>query len=286
MALTKQEIMLQIAQGKIQTALENLIQLSGQLKDKEMQQRAILLFSQLSQLKNTFGNGTIDNKTYQLELNRITEASLQVAQELPAGQQHVHQAHAGSQQQYARQAPQSGSGWKTWGILLTGAGGLLVILVIVAQMMNPGTQDNTGLPQQNFKEANPASQLTPSQRTVPTTAQPIETQKITNPHDKYVGVWQGTMNVAGMVIEGLTINLNANNQYASTMSNPADGSPLNSDQGTWTISENGLLVLRSVGGMKEVYNTNWVNNNLFNATFVDGTNQELIGLAVVFSRRN
>ncbi len=285
MAPTKQEIILQIANGKVQTALENLVQQTGQLQDKEMQQRCILLYSQLSQLKNSFGAGTIDNKTYQLELNRITEAALKAAQDLPATQ-HQQQYHTPPpyQQHGTYQQQSSSSGWKTWGILLTGAGGVVVLLIIVGLMMEqPAT--NSALPTTSFIEANPGggAKSTPGSSSV---TKPTEPAVTVNPYDKYVGTWEGAMNVGGMVIGGLHISLNSNNQYYSTFKNPYDGSLLAEDKGSWLISNNGLLSLNSVQGAKEVYNTQWDNSNRFAATMVDGPTPELIGAVVVFAKLN
>ena len=128
MALTKQEVIRQIQQGKVQSALEGMVQLSGLARDKEVQQRCVLLQSQLSQLNAKFGMGTFDNKTYQLELNRITQAALEIAYDMPTVVQAPPQY---ARPQYSPVTQHSSSAWKTWGILLTGAVGVVVILAMI-----------------------------------------------------------------------------------------------------------------------------------------------------------
>jgi len=78
MVLTRQDIIKQIQQGKIQAALEGMVQLSGQTRDKDLQQRCVLLQGQLAQLNSKLGLGTLDNASYQLGLNRIAKRGVGV----------------------------------------------------------------------------------------------------------------------------------------------------------------------------------------------------------------
>lgn len=293
MALSKQEIIRQIQQGKVNFALDAMVQVSGVARDKELQQRCVLLQSQLSQLNNKFGMGTIDNKTYQLELNRITQAALDMAYELPSmtqapPQYNQGQYHSGSHSS----GPAPGSAWKTWGILMTGGVGVLVIIIIIGSMMNNGAQPGAGLPLQP-SGGNPSTTTNyvvptdnPGTGNVVSTKTPSEPQKAPNPHDRYVGSWEGAMNIGGVSLAGLTIVLNSNNRYVSYMRNPADGTMLGSDQGTWIVTEGGLLVLNAQGGAKEVYNTSWNSARQFNATLVDGSSPEFVGMVVAFAKND
>jgi hypothetical protein len=284
MVQNKHDIIRQIQQGKVKTALEGIVKLSGLARDKEIQQRCLILQSQLSQLESNFGMGTFDQKTYQLEQNRITQAALDLVYMLPdvvaAPPQYQAQGTA-----YNQSTPSS-SGWKTWGIMLTGAVGLMVVLLMISQMMNmdqgnsvtsqPGSAPVNTLAQQN--------QPTTQSSSAPLTVSKIAEPEAVNPHDKFVGSWSGSMSIAGMVLGGLNINLRPGNRYTSAAIDPSSGAHLASDAGSWSISENGFLVLQSDLGNKEVYSVHWNSAGQFNATFVDGTNAELAGLTVSFSK--
>ncbi|MBC7776439.1 MAG: hypothetical protein H7246_13480 [Phycisphaerae bacterium] len=277
MALTKQDVIRQIQQGKVQSALEGMVQLSGLARDKEMQQRCVLLQSQLSHLNNKFAMGTFD-QTDQLARNRITEAALDIAYELPSVVQAPPQY---GQVQYSRTPQQSGSAWKTWGILLTGAGGLLLLLLVVNLMMNQ-QESNIGSPQNSFIDtnANPEVQPTQTQQAVKPSSQisqPVE--KVVSPQDKFLGSWEGVMSANGITLGSLSLVLKPGNRSSIF-------SEAGSDNGTWGITENRQLMLTSSLGVREIYSVNWNGPNSFFATMVDGTMPEFVGLNISFSKTN
>ena len=78
-----------------------------------------------------------------------------------------------------------------------------------------------------------------------------------NPHDKFVGTWSGTMAVAGIALGTLKINMEAGNRYTSHAIDPTSGTQVGADSGSWTISSDGLLVLKSALGAREVYSVLW-----------------------------
>lgn len=283
MTQTKQEIIRQIQQGKVQSALEGMVQLSGVARDKEVQQRCVLLQSQLSQLNTKFGMGTFDNKTYQLELNRITQAALEIAYDMPAVVQATPQY---NQTQYSNQAS-SGSGWKTWGILLTGALGVIVLLVVINQIMTPDP-DTITYPQTSF---NNPQQTTPTQQTsnhnaanvTPAESKPpAVVEKAENPQDKFIGSWQGTLYANGIPLGMLKITLQSDQHYVSQMLNPDTGEGIEADRGNWQITGDGLLNLASALGAREEYSVQWIGPNAFNGTLVRATNEALIGMRISF----
>ncbi|MBN8677881.1 MAG: hypothetical protein J0M29_06625 [Chitinophagales bacterium] len=281
MAPTKQEIIRQIQQGKVKTALEGIVQLSGLARDKEVQQRCLILQSQLSQLDSNFGMGTFDQKTYQMEYNRITQATLELVYMLPA----VVEAPPQYRAQGSAYQPQTtaGSGWKTWGILLTGGVGVLVILMVVGLMMNKGQDgSNTNIP--GAPTGNTLTQQNQPSTAPMTSAKEVAPAPQEHPHAKFVASWSGSMIIAGIVLGGLKIKLMDNYRYKSNMADPTSGQQLASDSGTWSVSENGTLVLQSDQGANEEYSVLWNSATQFNATLVNATNQELIGLTVSFSK--
>lgn len=289
MALTKQEIVRQIAQGKIQTALEGLVQLSGSIRDKELQQRCILLYSQLSQLKGSFGAGTLDNKTYQLELNRITDAALQAANELPATMSSYQQQ---TNRQHTNQPP-AGSVWKTWGILLTGAVGIVLVLVVIGLIMNEGNGD---LAEQNYRpntdnsetalhservSGQPSAQNFTSSNVVSNPpAEPVRN----NAEDSFVGNWNGTASVSGIPFGYMQVNLMSNRQFIAYAVDAYDGSRMESDRGTWSLLGSGMLRLNSNSGAYEVHHVAWSNADAFQARLVEASNAAMIGMDVSFAR--
>lgn len=285
MTPTKHDIIRLIQQGKVKTALEGIVQLSGLARDKEVQQRCLILQSQLSQLEAKFGMGTFDHKTYQLELNRITQAALDLVDLLPAVVAAPHQYNTTTSQRNDRQSD-NGSAWKTWGILLTGAVGVMVMLVIVGLMMNNNQQNTQGslpntTPNAFNESAGPAQQ--PAAKPM-VSSSIAETEKPVNPNDRFLGAWSGTMAIAGIAVGILKINLDEGNRYSSHAIDPASGAQVGTDTGTWTISSDGLLVLKSSLGAKEIYSIFWSSPGQFIATFVDGTNDEFAGLTISFVR--
>jgi len=145
MVLTRQDIIKQIQQGKIQAALEGMVQLSGQTRDKDLQQRCVLLQGQLAQLNSKLGLGTLDNASYQLGLNRIAQTTLEAAYDLPATLPN----HSTAQQTQARYQPQTSSsnssGWKTWGILLTRGVGVIIFLGVLGTVVEDNGANDTSM---------------------------------------------------------------------------------------------------------------------------------------------
>ncbi len=284
MVQNKQDIIRQIQQGKVKTALEGIVKLSGLARDKEIQQRCLILQSQLSQLEANFGMGTFEQKTYHLEQNRITQAALDLVYMLPdvVAAPPQYQAKGTAYHQ-----PASGSSaWKTWGIMLTGAIGLLIVLIIAGTMMDK----EQGATMTNLPENSPVNTFTPkNQPATQSSSAPLTVSQVAEPaslhsQDMFVGKWSGSMVVGGIVLGGLNINLQPGNRYTSAANDPSSGAHLASDAGSWSISESGFLVLQSDLGIKEVYSVHWNSAVQFNATYVDGTNTEFAGLTVSYSK--
>lgn len=291
MAQTKQEIVRLIAQGKIQTALEGLVQLSGAIRDKELQQRCIVLYSQLSQLKGSLGAGTLDNKIYQMEINRITDAALQAANELPATIPSNQQQHYTNRQQ-SNQPPTS-SVWKTWGILLTGGVGVVVVLGIFGLGMN---NNGGGAPEHNYQSSNnnpesyqslessnsqaPAQNYTPSNTVTPT--EPPRNSA----EDKFAGSWNGTISANGIPLSLVNINFLENRRFISYFVDPYSGARLEADRGTWGLTNAGILRMTSNNGGYESYQVGWSHTDAFQARLVDATDATMIGMDVSFARAN
>lgn len=295
MVLTKQDILRQIAQGKVRAALEGIMQLSSMVKDKELNQRGILLYSQLSQLNTKFELGTFDNKTYQLELNRITEAAISAANELPANIPAA-QEYAPQAQYRAQPQPQSsGSAWKTWGILLTGAVGVVLILAVVSWMMNKPESPSSS-PQNSFNNVIPAqtqerseaekTNIQPAGNTQPEVSKPVSLDKPNASAQKFHGTWNCILSASGIAFGMAMIVINPNSSYVTYTLNPMTNELAQSDQGNWLITENGLLRFNSALGQKEVYSVVWSSSDQFLGTLVEASNMELRGMNVTFSREN
>ena len=288
MALTKQEVIRQIQQGKVQSALEGMVQLSGLARDKEVQQRCVLLQSQLSQLNAKFGMGTFDNKTYQLELNRITQAALEIAYDMPTVVQAPPQY---ARPQYSPVNQHSSSAWKTWGILLTGAVGVVVILAVINLSGNSSPDQATNA-QTSFLNPESTSQIQPTKNQDvrnpdPGTSrpQPVE-QPASRPQDKFAGIWQGVVSVSDIPMATLFINLQTNGRYESQLTNAYTNEMLSKSLGTWSLQNDGLLNLTSQDGEKETYSVEWVNNVAFNAVLIKASDASLIGMKVAFVKNN
>ncbi|MFN0212846.1 MAG: hypothetical protein ACKVT2_01215 [Saprospiraceae bacterium] len=289
MAQTKQEIIRQIQQGKVQTALEGMVQLSGLARDKEQQQHCVLLQSQLSQLNTKFGMGTFDNKTYQLELNRITKAALELAYELPSVIQAPPQySNAPS---YPHKSNQSSSAWKTWGILLTGAAGVVVLLVM-AQLFMDTSGDNASNIQTPYTNTQQTLQNPTTENKNKSNAAPLEsTQSLpveakSRLQDKFVGLWQGVVSMNGISVANLVIAFQGDNRYESQLANSFTGEVLSTSRGDWRLENDGQLKLTALEGPFEVYTVGWTSQNTFNAVLVSATDESLIGLRVAFVRNN
>ena len=290
MSLTKQDVIRQIQQGKVQTALEGMVQLSGLARDKEVQQRCVLLQSQLSQLNAKFGMGTFDNKTYQLELNRITQAALEIAYEMPvviqAPPQYGHTAY--------QRAPQSSSMWKTWGILLTGAVGVVVLLVVIGLAM----QNN--MPNANALDDTQKSFIEPQTNTTTQYVKPIQANRQTEDQtpgtitgekpnaqeSKLVGTWGTLLHMGGIPFGNLRMQLTGNNRYVSAIYDLNTGSILQSNSGRWKLSADGMLRVESDQGEYELYRTQMQYANQFTAVIENATNTALIGASFTFDRVN
>lgn len=226
MVLSRQDIIKQIQQGKIQAALEGMVQLSGQTRDKDLQQRCVLLQGQLAQLNSKLGLGTLDNASYQLGLNRIAQTTLEAAYDLPATLPN----HSTAQQTQARYQPQTSSsnssGWKTWGILLTGGVGVIIFLGVLGTIMEDNGANDTSMqhslqPIQTNGGAG-ASLEQPEAATL-NTAAPTRTVSQANIGQKFVGNWDGMMDLGGISIGGLQIQLMPDNRYISRMYDTTSG---------------------------------------------------------------
>ncbi|MBL7808523.1 MAG: hypothetical protein JNN28_11935 [Saprospiraceae bacterium] len=285
MAPTKQEIIRQIQQGKVKTALEGIVQLSGLARDKEVQQRCVILQSQLSQLDSNFGMGTFDQKTYQMEYNRITQAALDLVYMLPAVVEAPPQYRA--QGTAYQSQPSSGSGWKTWGILLTGGVGVLVILMVAGLMMENSKQTSLGQvsDKQELKSSEPADALLKSEKQlVPENNQP--SQPTTNSlRTKLIGYWGGTVFFGATEMGGVQTQFMADNQYVSQAYLQSAGAVDEPDSGTWSITENGELLVTSVNGETYSYLMQWIDDRSFSATIKDVRTQQFTGVTVNFHKR-
>ncbi len=285
MAPTKQEIIRQIQQGKVKTALEGIVQLSGLARDKEVQQRCLILQSQLSQLDSNFGMGTFDQKTYQMEYNRITQATLELVYMLPA----VVEAPPQYRAQGSAYQPQTtaGSGWKTWGILLTGGVGVLVILMVVGLMMENNKQASLGqVPdKQSLQASEPDAESLKSEKlTAQQTNQ--QSQSTTNSlRAKLIGYWGGTVFFGATEMGGLQTQFRADNQYVSQAFLQSAGAVEDPDSGTWVITENGELLVTSVNGETYSYVMQWIDDSTFSANIKDVRTQQFTGVTVNFHKR-
>lgn len=288
----QQQIIAQITQGKIQTALENLIQYSNQLKDKELNQQSLLLFSQLSQLNKNFSTGQIDNKIYQSEMNRITEATLQAANTLPASKTFQqpysieYQPGSGQQQDNEPQRPSrqrsNDSFWKTWGIMLTGAVGLLLILVVVGLMMDkePAATDANAL-----TSTSEQAQGEQTQQGSNVVQNNVAEDNTVSEFDEsfFVGAWVGSMVLNGVTMN-YTLQLSENNEYASAIVETMNGER-SDDHGTWSISPEGKLTLNSEADQGHTTSrVVWDNDDQFTTTIIDGSTPEANGMKMTFVR--
>jgi hypothetical protein len=276
----QQQIITNITQGKIQTALESLIAYTNQLKDKELNQRCVLLYSQLSQLQTNFGTGQIDNKTYQMELNRITEAALSAAQTLPASrtfQQPYTMEYQQSQQGYHQAPPappQSGNMWKTWGPVMAGALGLFILLLVIGSLMNGN--DSTGSTDQSITKS---KQLTDN----PPVEQEPSVQESEFSEQYFLGDWVGSITINGVNIT-YSVHLGANHQYSSVATEMASGAQTN-DYGTWEISTDGLLSINSdTGSGSTVSRVVWDNDHQFTATIIEAEEPGLKGFKTTYTK--
>lgn len=288
MVPNRQVIIKQIQQGKVQAALEGMVLLSGQTRDKDLQQRCVMLQSQLAQLNTQLGLGTLDNASYQLAFNRITKTTLEAAFDLPATAPAYSQTEQSRTSYQSQSTHSSNSGWKTWGILLTGGVVVLIILGVVGMMMEENNNSLNDLNQHSLHPVQPDSDAGPSisqpeVATLNTATPPITATPPSTIH-KFVGNWEGVMNLGGMILGGFQIQLQSNNQYVSRMFDPTSGVLLTSDQGRWSATEAGQFVLNAQGGAREVYNTTFQGSNQFLALLIDGSNPEFYGLSIMFTK--
>lgn len=285
MAPTKQDIIRQIQQGKVKTALEGIVQLSGLARDKEVQQRCVILQSQLSQLDSNFGMGTFDQKTYQMEYNRITQAALDLVYMLPAVVEAPPQYRA--QGSAYQPQPSSGSGWKTWGILLTGGIGVLVIMVVIGLMMENNKQVNLGqVPEkQGFQASEPAVAPLKSEKQAITETNPESQTPSASLQTKLIGYWGGTVFFGATEMGGIQTQFRADNQYVSQAFLQSAGAVDEPDSGTWMITENGELQVTSINGETYSYVMQWMDDRTFTANIKDVRTQQFTGVTVSFYKR-
>ncbi len=276
----QQQIITNITQGKLQTALETLVSYTNQLKDRELNQRCVLLYSQLSQLQTNFGTGQIDNKTYQMELNRITEAAISAAQALPASrtfQQPYTMEYQQAQQNYHQAPPappQSSNVWKVWGPVMAGALGLLVLLMVVGSLM-----DNNDTSANANPEVIKSNQLTDNQPV----SQEASEEESEFSEQYFLGDWVGSMTLNGVNIT-FTVNLGSDHQYNSIATEMATGTQAD-DHGTWDISPEGIISLSSNTGSGTTRSrVVWDNNDQFTATIIDSEEPALKGLKTTYTR--
>ncbi|HLP93010.1 MAG TPA: hypothetical protein VK168_03195 [Saprospiraceae bacterium] len=285
MAPTKQEIIRQIQQGKVKTALEGIVQLSGLARDKEVQQRCVILQSQLSQLDSNFGMGTFDQKTYQMEYNRITQATLELVYMLPAVVEAPPQYRA--QGSAYQPQPSSGSGWKTWGILLTGGIGVLVILMVVGLMMENNKQSSLGqVPDKQSLQASESDAESLKSEKLTAQQTNLESQAPSaSLRTKLIGNWGGNVFFGSTNMGGVKTQFMANNQYVSQAYLESAGAVDEPDSGTWVITENGELLVTSVNGETYSYVMQWIDDRTFSANIKDVRTQQFTGVSVNFHKQ-
>ena len=263
-----------LAQDKL-SKLTEVLQTATARLDVDLNNQVVTIAGRLARVANQLNTGQISYEESNKERTRISAALLDIINQLEANdpaarRQTTHQAyqqptHQAYQQPVSRPEPQSRP---VWPYILLGVVGCIIVLGIIGNMMNGDTGTNaienknpvpvTQIPSAN----NEHSKTKPADDMIVGESVKDLSASTTHSAADLVGNWQTTFS------DG-TYQIMAQARFDSDgtcfIAAYLNGTLLNSESGTWRLSNNVLYQNMPSGGASSS-SLSWINRNQFKAT--------------------